>query len=296
MAFPYIHETKEINEAVRKSAGGSFIQLTDGICHHELGGLGNAPTVALIHGFSVPYFIWDPTFDFLSKSGFRVLRYNLFGRGLSDRPNTKYNIRLFTRQLKDLLDALEIQEPVHLAGLSMGGPISAAFVDQFPERVRSHILVDPAGAKSIQLSRMLTLARLPLLAELILGLFGTESLVKGIASDFFSQELIGQFQAQYRVQMQYKGFLRAILSTLRNGMLESFFETYRRVGKLGKPTLLIWGRNDTTVPFEDSRAILEAIPHAEFHPIENCGHIPHYEKPGEVNPILREFLAGASLG
>ena len=63
----------------------------------------------LIHGFSVPYFIFDPTFNFLTKAGWRVLRYDLFGRGFSDRPHVRYNIDLFVRQLKELLDALNIK-------------------------------------------------------------------------------------------------------------------------------------------------------------------------------------------
>jgi pimeloyl-ACP methyl ester carboxylesterase len=287
--FPYLHETEELTDAVRDHADGSFVQLTDGTCHYELNGTSNKPYVVLIHGFSVPYFIWDPTFVFLTKSGFRVLRYDLFGRGLSDRPRVNYNIHLFVRQLKDLLDALKINE-AHIVGLSMGGVVSAAFVDQYPERVKSHILVDPAGAKAIPLSWALKAAKLPLVAELALGLFGGEGLVKSIASDFFNPELIEQFQANYRFQMRYKGFIRAILSSVRNGMLDSFYETYQRVGKLKKPTLLLWGRNDTTVPFENHREILSAIPHAEFLPIEDCSHIPHYEKPEEVNQILLKFL------
>ena len=74
-------------------------------------------------------------------------------------------------------------------------------------------------------------------------------------------------------------------------MLESFFDTYAQVGKMQKPTLLFWGKDDKTVPFENSRIIMKAFPHAEFHAIENCGHIPHYEKPEIVNPILLEFLS-----
>jgi pimeloyl-ACP methyl ester carboxylesterase len=107
----------------------------------------------------------------------------------------------------------------------------------------------------------------------------------------FDPELVEHFQAQYKIQMQYKGFKYAILSTMRNRMLESFAETYARVGKLKKPTLLIWGKNDATVPFKNSTEILKAIPHSEFHPIENCGHIPHYEKPEIVNKVLLEFLS-----
>jgi pimeloyl-ACP methyl ester carboxylesterase len=203
-AFPYLTETEDLTDSVRANAGGSLVQLSDGICHYEIRNTQyeTCNTIVLIHGFSVPYFIWDPTFEFLTKSGFRVLRYDLFGRGFSDRPRVRYDIHLFVRQLKDLLDALEIREPVHLVGLSMGGAISAAFVEKFPERVKSHILIDPAGAKPIPHSWVLWAAKLPVVAELALGLFGGEGLVKGIASDFFSSDLIEQFQVNYRTQMR----------------------------------------------------------------------------------------------
>nr|MBP8048421.1 alpha/beta hydrolase [Anaerolineales bacterium] len=174
---------------------------------------------------------------------------------------------------------------------SMGGPITASFIDQNPQVVDKFILIDPAGAKRVTLSLLLEAVKLPIFGELALGLFGSGSMVKGIASDMFDPELVEHFQAQYKIQMQYKGFKYAILSTMRNRMLESFAETYARVGKLKKPTLLIWGKNDTTVPFKNSAEILKAIPHAEFHPIENCGHIPHYEKPEIVNKVLLEFLS-----
>ncbi|RJP55031.1 MAG: alpha/beta hydrolase [Anaerolineaceae bacterium] len=299
MVFPNLNETEELTDSIRAKADGAFIRLSDGICHYELRSppqmytFGEGPgvgSVILVHGFSVPYFIWDPTFDFLAKSGYRVLRFDLFGRGLSDRPRVRYDIHLFVRQLKDLLDALEISEPVHLAGLSMGGPVSAAFVNQYPDRVKSHILIDPAGTKTIELSPILRLAKLPILPDIVFGLAGDGSLLKGIASDFYDPALVEQFIGQYKPQMRIKGFKSAILSTIRNGMLDSFYETYQRVGQLQKPTLLLWGRNDTTVPFAHSEILRAVIPHAQFHVIENCGHIPHYEKPEEVNPILQQFL------
>lgn len=290
MPFPFPGETKELNESTRKEADGSFIELTDGVTHYEFGGPENGEPIALIHGFSVPYFIFDPTFEFLTNSGFQVLRYDLFGRGFSDRPRVRYNIRLFVRQLKDLLDALEIKK-VSLIGLSMGGPITASFISQFPQNVCRHGLIDPAGAKSIRISGLVKSRMLPFLGKLTLGLLGSRKMVGKIASDIFDLELVNLFQSRYKIQMQYKGFKYAILSTLRNNMLGSFYETYTQIGKLKKPTLLLWGKNDTTTPFENSKLILEAIPHAEFHAVENCGHIPHYEKPELVNPILLEFLS-----
>jgi pimeloyl-ACP methyl ester carboxylesterase len=291
MSFPYLGEIKELNDGTRKdAASGAFIQLPDGVTHYELGGPTNGQLITLVHGFSVPYFIFDPTFEFLTTSGFRVLRYDLFGRGWSDRPRLPNNIHLFVKQLADLLDALNIKQPIALTGLSMGGPISTAFIDKYPERVCNHILIDPAGARPIALTRLLKAALIPGVGELIVGLFGSENMIKNAATDFFDPALIEHFQANYRIQMQFSGFKRAILSSMRNGMLGSFYDYYKRVGRLKKPTLLFWGRNDNTVPFEHSKDILAAIPHTKFHVLEDCGHIPHYEKPQAVNPILSGFL------
>lgn len=291
MSFPYRGEIKELNDETRKEAtSGAFVRLPDGVTHYELGGPKDGQPIALVHGFSVPYFIYDPTFEFLIASGFRVLRYDLFGRGWSDRPDLPNNIHLFVKQLADLLDALDIKQPVALGGLSMGGPISTAFINKYPDRVSKHILIDPSGARPIALSKLLKVALIPGVGELIVGLFGSENMIKNAAADFFDPILIEHFQSNYKIQMQFKGFKRAVLSSMRNNMLGSFYDYYQRVGRLNKPTLLFWGRNDNTVPLEHSQDILAAFPHAKFHTLENCGHIPHYEKPQIVNPLLLKFM------
>jgi pimeloyl-ACP methyl ester carboxylesterase len=286
-------ETKVLDEATRRSADGAFIQLPNGITHYQLSNPDSDHTVVLVHGFSVPYFIYDPTFAFLTQSDCRVLRYDLFGRGFSDRPHAQYNLDFFVKQLGDLLDALRFTAPVSLIGLSMGGPIAAAFAAQHPHRVDRLILIDPAGARPITLSPLLKLAKLPLVAEAALAILGGDFLVNSAAEDFFDPTLVAHFQARYKVQMLYKGFGRAILSTVRNNMLGSFIEVYRRLGEMNLPVLLLWGRDDRTVPFEHSGILCEAMPQAEFHVIEHCGHIPHYEKPDDVNPILVKFLRQA---
>lgn len=290
MSFSYRDETKELDELTRKEVSGSFIQLSDGFTHYELSNPDAEKTIVLVHGFSVPYFIYDPTFEFLTQQGFRVTRYDLFGRGFSDRPDTRYDLDLFTRQLGDLLDALRFMRPVTLVGLSTGGPITAAFTARHPERVNKLVLIDPVGAKPLPFARILKIASAPMVGERIIGWIGINGMYKIIASDFHDRRLVEEFQSRYILQMNYKGFKRAILSTLRSHMLDPFLEDYQRVSKLGKPVLLFWGRNDPTVPFHHSDELRKAMPNIEFHVIENCGHIPHYEKPEEVNPILLDFL------
>lgn len=281
-----------MDELARKEASGSFLQLSDGITHYELSNPEAEDTVVLVHGFTTPYFIYDPTFAFLTESGFRVLRYDLFGRGFSDRPELDYNIHLFVRQLQELLEALRITRPVSLVGLSMGGPISTVFTTRFPERVKTLVLIGPAGVRDAISSSVLKLITRPGIGETILNLIGNGGMVRNIATDLFDRTYVKHFQSRYVIQMHYKGFKQAILSTIRNGTLGSFIEEYQRIGNMDLPVLILWGRQDHTVPFRYSSELRQAIPQAEFHVIEHCGHIPHYENPEEVNPILLHFLRG----
>ena len=290
MPFYYRDEIKELNELTRKEAGGSFIRLSDGFTHYELSNPAAEETVVLTHGFSIPYFVYDPTFVFLTQSGFRVLRYDLFGRGFSDRPDTRYNIDLFMRQLEDLLDGLGLLPLVSLVGLSTGGPIAASFTARFPGRVSKLVLIDPVGAKPFPLGRVLKAVAAPRLGEEIIGVIGSVGMARRIAASPFDREHMGEFGPRYITQMEYKGFKRALLSSIRNDMLGSFLDVYERIGKLDKPVLLFWGRNDATLPFKHSELLRAAMPQAELHAIEKGGHIPHYTKPEEVNPILLDFL------
>src|SRR5580692_600604 len=92
-------ELTVLDDTARKSAPGSFVQLSDGITHYELSGPDTGKVIILVHGFSVPYYIWDSNSSRLAQAGFRVLRYDEFGRGFSDRPDIKYNAFLYRRQI-----------------------------------------------------------------------------------------------------------------------------------------------------------------------------------------------------
>lgn len=282
-------ESQILDSEARSSVPGKLIELPDGITHYEIAGQSDGQTVVLVHGFSVPYYIWDPTFDALVDAGFRALRYDLYGRGYSDRPDAVYDQDLFDRQLLNLLSALNADQPIDLIGLSMGGAISIVFADWHPSMVRKLCLIDPAG---FPLKRPIAtkLLQAPMLGEWLMSLFGDKLLVSALPDDFCRPEKFPEYQEKYRPQLKYRGFKRAILSTLRNGLLSDMTEAYKRVGKQKRPALLIWGREDRTIPFGASEKVRQAIPHIEFHAIDEAGHVPHYERPELVNPLLIEFL------
>lgn len=68
---------------------------------YDVTGPDTGRAVILAHGSSVPYYIWDSTAVALGAAGYRVVRYDRFGIGLSDRPDAAYDSTMFTRQLDD---------------------------------------------------------------------------------------------------------------------------------------------------------------------------------------------------
>src|SRR6185369_1931294 len=136
-------ELRDLDASTRSALPGQFAKLTDGYTHYEIKGPDDARTVVLAAGFSVPYYIWDPTFAALSAAGFRVLRYDYYGRGYSDRPDIPFTQDLYVRQFTELLEFLHITQPVDLAGLSFGGSVITTIADRHPSRVRSLVYMDP---------------------------------------------------------------------------------------------------------------------------------------------------------
>lgn len=278
-----------MDEAYRKKTGSTFLETPDGFVHYQLGGNPSGEVIVFIHGFSTPLFIFEPLAKLLEKEGYRTLRLDLFGRGLSDRPNTTYNPDLFKRQILNTLDGLKIRAPINLVGTSMGGIVVSRFVLDEPERVKRLVLIAPAGFP-MNLPLVGKIARLPWIGEYLMKTLGDRTLLKGTKTGFYNMEKFPDFNRQFSEQMEFKGFKRAILSSLRNMKLESFLEEYRLLGGMKIPKLLIWGREDRVVPFSNSRLALEVLPDTVFFPLDALGHVPHYEAPEVVAKGLLAFL------
>ncbi|TGL66801.1 alpha/beta fold hydrolase [Leptospira kmetyi] len=291
VALPFLGdgESEQLNAEIRAKSPGSFLETPDGFVHYEWEGPENGQPVVLVQGFSNPIFIYEPLSKRLQEEGYRVLRFDLFGRGLSDRPDTTYNPDLFDRQLSNLLNSLNIQKKIYLIGTSMGGVIVTNFTLKHPERVQKLVLIAPAGFP-MDIPWIGRMTRLPLIGEYLTKSFGDRILLKGAQKNFFKPERFPNLEKEYGEQMRYIGFKRSILSSLRNMRLESFQEEYEQLGKNPIPKLLIWGKQDRVVPFYLNEIASKTLPGIEFLPLDNEGHVPHYESTERMTPKLLEFL------
>uniref|UniRef100_Q024P3 Alpha/beta hydrolase fold n=1 Tax=Solibacter usitatus (strain Ellin6076) TaxID=234267 RepID=Q024P3_SOLUE len=279
-------ETRQLNSVVREKLPGSFVQLPDGVMHYEVAGPVDGRLVVLVAGFSAPYAVWDATFAGLTQAGFRVLRYDHFGRGYSDRPDARYDPEFFDKQLQDLLDALKVTGKVDLVGEDMGGAIAAAFANRHPARANRLVMIDPGYRTGYEVPIRL---RMPLSRDYGIMLRAS-TMADAQMNDFVHPERFSSYLATYREQMRYRGFRKAILSTMLNYWVEDSTAEYRQLGKIGRPVLLLWGVADESSRIELSAKVREDIPQAEFHVIKDAGHRPALERPEIVNPILIEFL------
>jgi len=115
-------------------------------------------------------------------------------------------------------------------------------------------------------------------------------LATGQVSDFEDKDRFPAWESRFREQMQYHGFRRAILSTVREWPDSDILGNYEELGKAGTPVQAFWGREDQTVPLKFSNKLLELVPQARLTVIDNAGHLPHFELPDVFDPLLLEYL------
>lgn len=284
-------ETIELTDEERKKLSGSFISLPSGNTHYEIHGSGEP--IVLVHGYATPYYIYDKLFDAFIKAGYRVLRYDLLGRGFSERVETDYTPELFAAQLRELTQALLGDESFHLVGTSMGGSVTTTFCRLYPDSVKSLILLAPAGMDSFKPAFYMKLSNISGLGEVLFRLIGSKSLLNGCASELhYSIDEKDDYMRAFADAFRYKGFLRCTLSSLRNTILrtDKTILGYEAVEKSKIPVLCIWGKNDKTMPYYQSDRFKEVCPSAKLLTYEKSGHIFLYDEGERTVADILAFL------
>jgi len=279
----------------RASGGNQYVKLEDGWTNYELSKeVAAAHTVVLIHGGTIPLGIWEAQMEPLRKAGFRILRYDQYGRGFSDRPASAVHSReLFVRQLKNLLDALSITEPVTLVGPSFGGAISVGFAARYPERVRSLVLISPALnilASDSPLAFPVKLLRIPFAGELAYALFirskiisRGRSMVPGGRGSPCDETFVAQFRCI--------GTQRSLFSMFRSDAYGDYRELTREAGRQIDSILLMRGREDREITEKMISETRADLPRARYMEIEKSGHNPGTDAAERFNAMLIEFIA-----
>ncbi len=272
----------------------SFIKLNSGWTHYELSGPDSAPVVVLIHGGSIPFCIWDYQMDILLKNGYRVLRYDHFGKGLSERINCEYSRELYTNQLSELLYALKIDTPVNLVGPSFGGAIAASFSARYPDRVNSIIFISPVlnlNNSNSPLLKPINMSRLPIIGDYLFHTIILDKIIDRGINLLRNSTNIDSFKSQFF----YSGTEKSFTSTFKSDAYDSYRDACRIINIKIKNILLLRGVEDTEVTPEMITEAIEDMPNCTFMEIESTGHSPNSEGPERFNSILIEHLKSCCI-
>lgn len=273
-------ETRTLTAADRQNTSGKYIQLSAGITHYQLDGPDSGKVVILVNGFSVPYYIWDTTSQYLAGKGYRVLRYDFYGRGYSDRLDTTYNQQLYTDQINELITKLHLKTPLSIGGVSFGGDVASVFTCKYPNIVDKLFLVDPVYVDFAP--------HQPQFLKTYDEAIHANDRLQSQAADFKHPEKHQDWIEKYRSQMVYKGFRQSLVSTYYNFHFKAT-ETLPCINSQKKPVLLVWGKDDHTVFYNYSDSVRKQL-NVTFVPVADAAHLPHIEKPQVANPAIGDFL------
>jgi len=243
---------------------------------------GSGPTVILLHGLGGSSQVWQFSIPALAEK-YHVIAPDQIGFGKSDKPLVNYRIRTYVDFLDQFCKQLKIERAT-LVGNSMGGWIAAMFTASFPDRVDKLVLVDAAGyAPPKDFDTRVFFGLNPTTCEGVKVLVAKVFYNKAFQTDAFIDQSIAVRLAAgdgYTINSITESIIRG------EDFLDDIVKTIKR------PTLIIWGRQDGLVPLAEGERFNKDIAGSKMIVIDQCGHMPNAEKPGEFNAAVLKFLAG----
>ena len=246
----------------------SFVEV-DG-CRTRLRRGGAGQPLLFLHGANgAPVIL--PFMEKLAAS-FDVLVPEHPGYGMSDEPEWLENIHDMAYFYLDFLEKLNLRD-VLVLGTSMGGWIAMEMAIRNTSRIKSLVLVAPAGiaAPGVQPADMFLMPP----EELVRHLFHDEKIVAARLADPLTPESI-----DLGLKNRHTTARLAWEPRLHDPFLPKWLH------RIDVPVKIIWGREDRLLPVAFLKAFQKWLPKAEIHIIDGAGHIPQVEKMDEFVRIV----------
>jgi pimeloyl-ACP methyl ester carboxylesterase len=225
-----------------------------------------------------------------------VIALDLRGVGKSSRPNFSYTLDILIEDIKDLLEYLEIQEPIHLCGFSNGGFIVQKFVLKYPSLVKTIMLFESGPHVP-----PLTYKQFLNFLETSVKNAAPENIIKIMLPNMFSlsfrkklkrdKELFELYKndmglvAQLKDPPRYQDYINQ-WSTIKD------FDTRELLHKITQPTLILFTfqNDEERDEIKELEPILKKIPNSTIELLEGIGHGLIIEAPETVNNLMWNFL------
>ncbi|MEI2689174.1 MAG: alpha/beta hydrolase [Anaerolineae bacterium] len=245
------------------------------------GEAGQGPPLVLLHGLGSSRNDWLMQLLVLIPR-YRVVAVDLRGHGLSPKPPGPYHMELLTADVARLLARIDAQ-PAHVIGLSLGGAVAQQLAVDWPDQVRSLILINTA-AHLLSSGRRERLMGLRRMVGVYLG--DMDSVAQAVAQRLFprpDQMAWRRETAQRIAANDLRAYRAALWAIVR-------FDLRDRLGEIRCPTLVVAGDQDSTVSLASKRLLAERIPDSRLEIIANSGHATPIDQPEAFNRVMLRFL------
>ena len=248
---------------------------------------GAGSPLVLLHPFPFAAEVWSGELEALSARR-RVIAPNLrgFGRTVPFDAATAPSVDAMADDVAALLDALGVEGPIVLGGLSMGGYVTLSFARRHPGRLRALILADtraePDDADA-RAKRDASIARVE------------KGDVAGFVDDMLAK-LAGETTRTERpeiVKRMREMMLRTPAPTIAKtlAVLRDRPDARPHLGSIQVPALVLVGTEDVVTPPPAADVMVKAIPRATLVTIPGAGHLSNVEAPAAFQQALERFLA-----
>ena len=262
---------------------------------------GEGKQVLCIHGLTANCRCWDVIASALAPMH-QVTAMDLRGRGLSDKPQTGYSEEHHVRDVRCLMDDLELGKAV-LLGHSLGGYISMALAAQYPERVEGLILLDAGGDLSQEQWDKIAVAIKPSLERLEKTFPSFDAYVGLMKQAPFFQPWSPAIEAYFRYDLEEVE--AGVRSRIRLAHIHEEISNKRHTGaaqfypKISCPVLILRATegvvvpDDILLPEEAVERMLREIPDARRVDVEGSNHYSSLFQPNETRDrAILDFLEG----
>ncbi len=242
------------------------------------------PTLLCIHGFPLDHTLWDPQVAGLGAVA-DVLAPDLRGFGNDQRALPEaMTMEAYAADLKALLDERGVDRVV-LCGLSLGGYVAMAFLEQWPERVAGLILCNTranADTPEGQVARRAT---------------AQNAFEKGV--DVIARAMVPTLLSEHS-KREHPGLMASMKAMIARQRPEAVAaaalgmserpDRHHVLRSCTVPALVITGSHDALMPLPTSQAMADALPNGRLVILEQTGHLSNLEATEAFNGTVREFV------
>lgn len=262
---------------------------------------GEGPPVVLVHSIHAAATAREMREPFERLAGDRTVHaYDLLGFGASDRPPLAYSAELYVDLLGDFL-AEVVGEPADVVASSLSAGHALHAARRWPERFRSLVMVNPTGLVTLANGRGLggrlaeAAFRAPLLGDALFGALASRPSLAWYDRKYRDPRLVDGERLDHQWATTHQPNARFAPAAFVGGALA--IDVARDLELLTVPALALWtppsGFQDTDA---ESRAFAELNPHLASRTIEDCGALPHEERPADFEAVVREWWEGRPTG